>query len=237
MLVNRFPGVAYWAAPAYALAGLADDQPTPSHPLLVDPMPARVTAAFTAAAVTGVLFVLLRTLVSAPAALAATVVIAAGTSLWSVAANALWRQLPGWTKASALAAVAYLVVQVRVAGHAGGDGFFAYRVSLESLALAVPALAAATVELARRHRAWSVAVALLAATSIGIHAWGAASGGIAEPTQRRWEQIDGMVREQYGGTPTGSGCSCGRSAQTAHRSGTRNAFRYRPSTAGGVPTA
>lgn len=337
VLVNRFPGVAYWAASAYALATVSGDQPTPAHPFLVDPTPARVTAAITAAAVVGALFMLLRTLVSPSAALAATLVVATGTSLWSVAANAMWphgpamlalvgmllawrrqhplaaatcagvavlvrphlllavvllagwaiwreraqdgawlaagglvgvlglsaytwwafgsplpvagydapghlhgllaqtpwatarelglalgsptrgllvaspvlvpglvamvsqwRRLPGWTQASAVAALVHLVVQVRAVGHIGGDGFVAYRISLESVALAAPALVAATMELVRRHHGWLVAVALLSSVSIGIHAWGAATGGIADTTQQRWEQIDVTVREQYG---------------------------------------
>ena len=337
VLVNRFPGVAYWAAPAYALAAVTDDQPEPVHPFLVDPTPARFTAASTAAVAAGVLFVLLRTLVSPPTALAATLVVATGTSLWSVAANAMWphgpamlalvgmllawrrqhpiaaaacaavavlvrphlllvvvllagwamwrerardgvwlaagglvgvlglsaytwwafgtplpvagydapghlhgllaqtpwatarelalalgsptrgllvaspvlvpglvavvsrwRLLPGWTKASAVAGLVYLVVQVRAVGHVGGDGFVAYRVSLEAVALAAPAIVAATVELARRQQGWLVAVAILASVSIGIHAWGAATGGIADTTQQRWEQIDDTVRERYG---------------------------------------
>lgn len=337
VLVNRFPGVALWAAPAYALTAVADGRPPPAHPFLVDPAPARISAAVTAAGVVGVLFVLLRRLVSRPAALAGALVVATGTSLWSVAANEMWphapamlalvamvlawrhrhslaaaacagvavtvrpqllvavallagyaiwrerprdgawlavggvvgvlgvsaytwwafdtplpvagydapghlhgllaqapwetarelgqalaspsrgvlatspvlvpaviatvavrRRLPGWTLASAGVGLAYLVVQVRAAGHTGGQGFFAYRVSLEALALAAPALVAASVELSRRHRGWLVVIALLAAVSIGIHGWGAATGGMAEQTQHRWESIDITVREQYG---------------------------------------
>ena len=115
-----------------------------------------------------------------------------------VALARVWRRLPGWTLASALAGLAYLVVQVRAVGHSGGEDFFAYRVSLETVALAAPALLAAIVEVSRRHRGWLVAVGLLAAASIGVHAWGAVTGGVSESTQRQWEQVDATVREHYG---------------------------------------
>ncbi|MFA9431005.1 hypothetical protein [Egicoccus sp. AB-alg2] len=95
VFVNRFPGVAYWAAPAYALADLVDGDPPPAHPYLVDLAPAALTAAVTAALAVAVVFLLLRTVAPWPAALGSTVVFAVGTSMWSVAADALWPHGPG----------------------------------------------------------------------------------------------------------------------------------------------
>jgi hypothetical protein len=333
VLVNRFPGVAYWATPAYAVVDLARDDDPPTHPFLVSPAPASATAAVTAAAVAVVLFVLLRRLTTRPVALTGALVVAIGTSLWSVAADAMWphapaslalagmllawrherptiaavcaagavlvrphlvvvavvlavfawrhersrdavaltfgavtgsltlslyswwafgtllpvagydagahlggliqhspwqtvhalalafvspthgllvfspvvapalvalalswRRLPTWTLISALAAVLYLVVQVRAVGYRGGEDFFAYRVSLEALVLVAPALVLAVAEAVRRSRWHAAAVAVLALASVGIHGYGAVVGGIGADTVRAWERIDADVR-------------------------------------------
>lgn len=101
-VVNRFPGVAYWSAPAYALASGAAGAAEPAHPLLVDPRPAAVTAVLTAAAVAGMLFLVLRTVTTRVPALAGTAVAAKGTSLWSVAADAMWPHAPAMLALSGL---------------------------------------------------------------------------------------------------------------------------------------
>lgn len=342
VLVGRFPGVAYWAAPAYAAAAIVGDEPPPAHPLLVDPGPAATTAALTAAAVAGVVYALLRTVTSRRVAVGATLVIATGTSLWSVAADAMWphgpamlalagallawrrshpalvavcaaiavlarppvvvilcilavyawwrarprdgwafaagaaaglaalsaysawafgtalpvagydavshldglaihgpwqtarelglafvsrsrgllvaspvvlpamvavvvawRRLPGWTRAGAVAGLVLLVLQVRAVGHRGGADLAAYRVSLEALVVATPALVLATVEVARDRRWVQVLVGILAAASIAFHAHGAVTGGIAPQHVRAWERIDVTVRAQYGNARLG----------------------------------
>ncbi len=43
VLVNRFPGVAYWASPAYAAANLVGNEPPPAHPVVVSPVPVSST--------------------------------------------------------------------------------------------------------------------------------------------------------------------------------------------------
>lgn len=333
VLVNRFPGVAYWATPAYAVVDLARDEEPPTHPFLVSAAPASATAAVTAAAVAVVLLVLLRGLTTRPVAVTGALVTATGTSLWSVAADAMWphapamlaltgmllawrrqrpalaalcaaaavlvrphlivvavvlavfawrhersrdavaltlgalaglltlslyswwavgtllpvagydagahlgglvrhspwqtirgvglalgspshgllvfspvviaalvavarswRRLPTWTLISALAGALYLVVQVRAVGHRGGEDFFAYRVSLEALLLAAPALVLAVAEVVRRSRWHAAAVVILALVSVGIHGYGAVAGGISADTVRAWERIDADVR-------------------------------------------
>ena len=95
IFVNRFPGVAYWAAPAYAVADLVDDSPPRAHPYLVDVTPSAVTAAVTAALAVAVVFLLLRTATTWAAALGGATVFGLGTSMWSVAADALWPHGPG----------------------------------------------------------------------------------------------------------------------------------------------
>ncbi len=344
VLVNRFPGVAYWASPAYAVAALIGDEDPPAHPFLVSPVPAATTAALTAAAVAVVLFVLLRGATSRTVALAGTLTIATGTSLWSVAADAMWphapamlaltgmllawrrshpalaaacatvavlvrphlivaglvlalfawrrertrdglalaggalvgvlilgvytawafgtplpiagydapghlggllhhspwqtirelglaltspsrgllvnspilvpalvalamswRQLPPWTLASALAGLLYLLVQIRAVGHAGGTDFFAYRISLEPLILAAPALVLATAQ-AVRHRRWQLtAISALAVVSIAIHGHGATVGGISDATTRAWHNVHASVQDSSTPHQAGTG--------------------------------
>lgn len=340
VMVNRFPGVAYWASPAYAVAALIDDEDPPAHPFLVSPVPAAVTAALTAAAVAVALFVLLRGVASRTVAGAGTLTVATGTSLWSVAADAMWphgpamlalagmlvawrrshpvlaavcaavavlvrphlivavlvlalfcwrrertrdglvlaggalvgvallsdysarvfgtplpiagydapghlggllqhtpwqtirelglaltspshgllvyspvliaamlalavswRRVPAWTLASAGAGLLYLLVQVRAVGHSGGADFFAYRISLEPLILAAPALAVATAETVQRQRWRVTGIAALAAVSIGIHGYGAVVGGIDDDTTRAWHSIHTAVRDSNAPTP------------------------------------
>lgn len=92
--VNRFPGVAFWAAPTYALVDLATDRPPPAHPFLIDLRPAAWTAAVTVAAAGLVGYVLLRRLVPRGAAATAALLAVFGSGLWSLAADALWPHGP-----------------------------------------------------------------------------------------------------------------------------------------------
>jgi hypothetical protein len=336
VFVNRFPGVAYWAAPAYAVVAVVDDRDAPAHPFLVSVRPAVVTAATTSATAGALVFVLLRRLTGRGAAVAATLVFSLGTSVWSVAADAMWphgpallaltvmllgwrgrrplpllvgaavavlvrphlavvpivlavfcwrrdRQvdagwmvlgtllgltlltaysfwafgvplpvagydvgghlgglashtpwqtvralalafvsashgllpatpvlvvavpalllswsaLPGWTRASAFAGLVYLLVQVRALGHLGGADFFAYRISLEPLLLALPALVLATQRRVAARRERQAVVAVLGLAAIAIHAYGAVVGGVSDETRREWAQIDATVRDEF----------------------------------------
>ena len=93
--VNRFPGVAYWAAPAYAAAALSgSEHVSPAHPFLVDVRPAGWTAAVTVVLAGLVAVLLLRRLLPDRWALLAGLVLVTGTGLWSVAADALWPHGP-----------------------------------------------------------------------------------------------------------------------------------------------
>jgi hypothetical protein len=92
--VNRFPGVAYWAAPAYGVAALVDRGPLPAHPFLIDLRPAAWTAALTVALAGVVAHAGLRRLVSPVAAAVGAGLLVFGTGLWPVAADALWPHGP-----------------------------------------------------------------------------------------------------------------------------------------------
>jgi hypothetical protein len=334
--VNRFPGIAYIATPAYLLDRAITGGDRPAHPLLVDPAPARRTAALLAAAAAAALFALFRQVADRRIALLGAGTVALGTSLWSVAASApwphapamlaiaaclwgwrsdrpvvaavcgalavtvrphivvalvllavfawrqqgwrpatalagggcvgllavgvysawafgtwlpiagydatahlgalvsrspwwtltelgaalvaperglllaspwvavalialifRWRHLPAWTRMAALAGVAVLIVQLRVAGHAGGDQLASYRVSLEALTFAAPALVAAA-STARRTRRYTTLVAVAIASSVVVHTSAALNGGIDPTTTARWEQLDTDLRDRFG---------------------------------------
>lgn len=339
VLVNRFPGVAYWAAPVYALTTKGS---APAHPFLVGVAPAAVSAGLTSAAVVALLFILLRAELRRRTALFATVAMATATSLWSVAADAMWphapamlglavmllgwrrgnvllagtgaavavlvrphlivaivvlalfaslweqrrsamalaggglvgiavltcysawafgtwmpvagydavthldgliahspwqtvrdlalaltspshgllvtspfllaaawallrvwRDVPVWALASTVAGLLYLLVQVRAVGYRGGDDFFAYRIWLETLLLAAPALAFAGAEAARRSRRFVPVLGLLTVVSIGIHAYGAVAGGISPGRVQEWDTIHANVQGAYGDVQLG----------------------------------
>jgi hypothetical protein len=137
--VNRFPGVALWAAPAYAVHHLAVGRPDPpAHPFLVDLRPAGWAAASTVVVALVVAYALLRREVPPWWAAGGVLVLGLGTSLWSVAADALWPHGP--------AVLALLTVLL--ACRRGGRGDPVLAAAAAAVAVSVrPHLAVATVVL------------------------------------------------------------------------------------------
>ena len=91
LYVNRFPGVILWGAPFYAVSGLiTGDRGTPVHPHLIDYRPAAVAAATATALGVLVSFWLFRRLTDRRTAVAAALVLAFATSVWSISGTALW---------------------------------------------------------------------------------------------------------------------------------------------------
>lgn len=64
-----------------------------------------------------------------------------------------WRSAPDWTRLLALGGTAYLVVQGLIDKFHGGDGFFAYRLGLETLTCLVPLYAVSLAHAGRLARA------------------------------------------------------------------------------------
>jgi hypothetical protein len=87
--------------------------------------------------------------------------------------RAAWRTAPDWVRSAAIAGIGYLVLQLWGIRFGGGDGFYSYRTTLESLTLAVPLLALAWREWTAATRARRTAFAALAAASVVLHAFGA----------------------------------------------------------------
>jgi alpha-1,2-mannosyltransferase len=88
--------------------------------------------------------------------------------------GAAWRVAPAWVRSSAVAGLAYLLLQARINYFSGGDRFWGYRLSLETLTLLSPLLL-----LSWRHwvseRTWRrAAFAALAVLSVGYQVIGAA---------------------------------------------------------------
>ncbi|MEX1163744.1 MAG: hypothetical protein WEB03_09195, partial [Nitriliruptor sp.] len=205
--VNRFPGVALWATPAYAVAHLAAGSPDPpAHPFLVDLRPAGWSAALTVVAVAVAAFALLRRVVPRWWAAGAALVVTLGTGMWSVAADALWPHGPaalglvalllGWRRlheAAADVAGAVGDVASRVAGgvegttvdgvarQAAGGGAVLAGIGATTAVLVRPHLAVATVVIG----AW-VLIRERAARRAGVAAMAGTAVGLALLSLYSW---------------------------------------------------
>jgi hypothetical protein len=84
-----------------------------------------------------------------------------------------WRTAPDWTRTAALAGLGYLALQLWGIRFSGGDGFYSYRTTLETLTLCVPLLALAWRNWTACKRLRRATFAGLAALSVALHAFGA----------------------------------------------------------------
>jgi hypothetical protein len=98
--------------------------------------------------------------------------------------RAAWRVAPWWVRSATLAGVSYLAIQLWLSRFSGGNGFYSYRISLESLTLAVPLLALAWREWTSIMRVRRTAFAALAAASVALHAFGAIVNWVPGGTTR-----------------------------------------------------
>jgi hypothetical protein len=169
--VNRFPGVAYWAAPAYAVVAVVSDAPAPAHPFLIDLRPAGWTAALTVALAGLVAYALLRRLVPRVAAGVAAGLLVFGTGLWPVAADALWPHGP-----SALLLLVVLWGWRRGSWPAGGLGAAGVVLVRPHLVVALAVLAGWIVW--RERERWGVGVALVAGAGTGLLALSAYTSAV-----------------------------------------------------------
>lgn len=94
-----------------------------------------------------------------------------------------WRIAPAWVRSSAVGGLVYLVIQLAGNTWTGGEGFFGYRITLETLFLTVPLLTLAWVEWTSQ-KAWrrrSMAVL----TGLSLWWFAMAAGGY----ELLWEQF------------------------------------------------
>ncbi|HWA68161.1 MAG TPA: hypothetical protein VG899_17500 [Mycobacteriales bacterium] len=84
-----------------------------------------------------------------------------------------WRLAPDWVRISAVAAVGYFLIQMKLNYFSGGDRFWSYRLTLEPLILLTPLLVLAAVEVSRRHRLWGGGAVAAAVYGVGTQAIGA----------------------------------------------------------------
>lgn len=87
--------------------------------------------------------------------------------------RAAWAVAPPWVRWSTVAGFAYLVLQLWGIRFGGGDGFYSYRTTLETLSLCVPLLTLMWREWTSKTRVRRAAFAALAVTSVALHAFGA----------------------------------------------------------------
>lgn len=84
-----------------------------------------------------------------------------------------WRAAPDWARSASLAGLAYLALQLWGIRFGGGDGFYSYRTTLESLTLCIPLLVLCWREWTVVTRFRRAAFAGLAVLSVAIHTFGA----------------------------------------------------------------
>lgn len=82
----------------------------------------------------------------------------------------IWKDVPWWVRAGAVAAVVYLVVQVRGNSFVGGEGFRWYRYQLESLVAASPLIVASLGRLWGSHPNWRRAIVVTVGFAVVAHA-------------------------------------------------------------------
>jgi hypothetical protein len=107
-----------------------------------------------------------------------------------------WRQLPDWSRALLWGGLAYTVLQAFLNRFSGGDAFYGYRLTLEFLASATPALALAAPAMGRFARALFGPVLALQATIIFIGAIHSGYGSRAEDVWERHSLITPLAQQQ-----------------------------------------
>jgi alpha-1,2-mannosyltransferase len=71
-----------------------------------------------------------------------------------------WRAAPDWVRISAIGALGYFLIQMKLNYFSGGDRFWSYRLTLEPLILLTPLLMLAAIEIAHRRLIWqNIAIA------------------------------------------------------------------------------
>ena len=109
-------------------------------------------------------------------------------------ARAAWAVAPPWVRWSTVAGFAYLVLQLWGIRFGGGDGFYSYRTTLETLSLCVPLLTLMWREWTSHTRVRRTTFAALATISVALHAFGAVinwtPGGVFNKPWRIYLPVD-----------------------------------------------
>jgi len=107
-----------------------------------------------------------------------------------------WRELPDWSRSLAWGGLAYTVLQGVLNRFSGGDVFYGYRLELELLACATPALAFASPRMGAVGRWLSGPV--LAVQTLAI-AWGAVRDTAYLPFDQAWHHNAFEVAVRHAG--------------------------------------
>ncbi|MCU1692952.1 MAG: hypothetical protein JWM64_2043 [Frankiales bacterium] len=97
-----------------------------------------------------------------------------------------WRSAPDWVRASALAGVAYEVLQLRGNRYSGGGAFYSNRLIVELVVFTFPLLVLAVAPLLERGGRWATLVVALGSTSVAVHLFGAFSAYHWRGTVQHW---------------------------------------------------
>jgi hypothetical protein len=90
LYTNRFPGAVLWATPFHAVGEMFIQRGVPDHGVFISHAPGGVAAATVTALAVLVSYLVFRRLADRKLALASAVVLAFGTGVWSVSADAMW---------------------------------------------------------------------------------------------------------------------------------------------------
>jgi hypothetical protein len=90
LYTDRLPGAVLWATPFHAAAEAIDPRGEPDHVIFINRAPGGVAAATVTALAVGATFVLFRRLAQRRLAVAASLVLALCTGVWSVSADSMW---------------------------------------------------------------------------------------------------------------------------------------------------
>jgi hypothetical protein len=90
LYTNRFPGPILWATPFHYVGELVLQRGEPDHAVFISFVPGGVAAATVTALAVGGSFLAFRRLADRKLAVIATMVLAFGTGVWSVSADAMW---------------------------------------------------------------------------------------------------------------------------------------------------
>jgi hypothetical protein len=110
-----------------------------------------------------------------------------------------WRDLPDWSRSLVWAGLAYTVLQGVLNRFSGGDVFYGYRLGLEMLACAAPALA---LSVRRTGRAARLLIGPLLAVQLLAFAWGATHDTAYLPFDQVWHHnafVEGLRQSGAGG--------------------------------------
>lgn len=109
-----------------------------------------------------------------------------------------WRVAPAWVRSTSLGGITYLIAQLYLNRFSGGDGFYSYRLPIETLTMMAPMFVLMYTQWTAARRWRRATFGGLLAFSVAVHSIGAFQdhdyGGVFDPWRRYtpWVILDGL---------------------------------------------